>query len=483
MGCGEWVTVPAVRKIRFRLPGRAGGNTRAAAATGNAGSRLGWLDALRGLAALVVALHHFGILELLPFGGMIWWHFDLGVYGVMLFFLVSGYIIPASLERRGDVRAFWVGRLFRIYPALIGAFVVSIMMLPEGDGSVALFRTGHNLISLVANATMLQDMLGVINGMGVTWTLTYEMAFYFLVSGLFALGWHRRSSAFAVGFAAVALVFGGSMATTTISHDLGSTRNLVLAAALIVLMGFACMLSGNPVLTRTGAVLVAGLALVLLLNNSRAPVFETLLIFATMFAGTVLYRAEHGQIERMHAVLCCGFVVVAGVAIGWMYNRNGMEQNTWNSGWIAWSTSYTGAWATFLGAMALRKRRFPKVLTWLGAVSFSLYLLHVPLLHTLAPLLGHEERPTATGAKVLWAAEFLTVSLLAAYLMYRLVELPMQKVGRKLLKAVERRFPAQALGAPEVGARPAVVPAPAEPARVPVEAGAGSGGPGGPAAG
>ncbi|WP_162002506.1 acyltransferase [Streptomyces sp. CB01881] len=459
-------------QTRLRLPGRAGGTTRGAAAVG-AGSRLGWLDALRGLAALVVALHHFGILEMLPFGGAIWWHFDLGLYGVMLFFLVSGYIIPASLERRGDVRAFWVGRLFRIYPALIATFAVSIMMLPKGDGSVALFRTGHNLISLVANATMLQDMLNVVNGMGVTWTLTYEMIFYFLVTGLFTLGWHKRSSSFAVGFAAVGLVFGGSLATTTIAHDLGTTRNLVLAAALIVVMGFACMLSGNPVLTRTGGVLVAGLAVVLLLNNSRAPVFETLLIFATMFAGTVLYRAEHGQIDRLQAWLCCGFVVVAGVAIGWMYNRNGVEQNTWNSGWIAWSASYTGAWATFLGGMALRKRRFPKVLTWLGAVSFSLYLLHVPLLHTIAPLLAHPA-PTTPGAKTLWVLEYLAIALAAAYLMYRLVELPFQKLGRKLLKAVERRFPGEPPAAPQGSARPEAAPAPAEPVRIPAEVGSGT---------
>ncbi|WP_344329923.1 acyltransferase [Kitasatospora putterlickiae] len=464
-----------MNQIRRRLPGRFRGAERGTPASA-AGARLGWLDALRGIAALVVALHHFGILELLPFGGAVWEHFDLGLYGVMLFFLVSGYIIPASLERRGDVRAFWVGRLFRIYPALIAAFTVSILMLPEGDGSVALFRTGHNLISLAANATMLQDMLNVVNGMGVTWTLTYEMVFYFLVTGLFTLGWHRRSGGIAVGFAAIALVFGGSLATNTLAQSLDATRHLVLAAVLIVVMGFLCMLSGNQALARTGALLVAGLALVLLFLNSRAPVFETLLIFATMFAGTVLYRAEHGQIERLQAWLCCGFVVVAGVAIGWMYNRNGVELNTWNSGWIAWSTSFTGAWATFLGAMLLRKKRFPKPLTWLGSVSFSLYLLHVPLLHTIAPHLA-QPMPTTTGGKTLWTLEYLAIALAAAYLLYRLVELPFQKLGRKLLKAIERRFPGTPpsgppSGPPEPPRRTVDAAQEGQPAgRAPVEAG------------
>jgi peptidoglycan/LPS O-acetylase OafA/YrhL len=43
---------------------------------------------------------------------MLQW-FDPGTYGVMVFFLVSGYIILASLERSGSVRRFWVSRLFR----------------------------------------------------------------------------------------------------------------------------------------------------------------------------------------------------------------------------------------------------------------------------------------------------------------------------------------------------------------------------------
>ncbi|MYT21399.1 acyltransferase family protein, partial [Streptomyces sp. SID7760] len=145
---------------------------RAAAAPASAaGARLGWLDALRGIAALVVVLHHFDVLRMLPFGGMVWRNFDLGVFGVMLFFIVSGYIIPASLERRGDVRGFWIGRLFRIYPAVIVAFAAAMLMLPAGDRSVSLLRTGDDLASLIANGLMLQDMLGVVNGMNVTWTL------------------------------------------------------------------------------------------------------------------------------------------------------------------------------------------------------------------------------------------------------------------------------------------------------------------------
>ncbi|MET9318897.1 acyltransferase [Streptomyces sp. NPDC003038] len=427
--------------------------TSAAPATAP-GARLGWLDALRGIAALVVALHHFDVLHMLPFGGMVWRNFDMGLFGVMLFFIVSGYIIPASLERRGDVRAFWIGRIFRIYPPLIACLALSIMMLPDGDGSVALLRTGDDLASLVANGLMLQDVLGVINSMNVTWTLCYEMIFYFFVTALFTRGLHRHSGRIAVAFAAVALAVGTAVGTQLLTAELGSTRLLLLIVTPLVLAGFAGVLSGNRILTGTGALLLAGLGLVLITLNSRAPSFETWMIFATMFAGTVVYRAQHGQLARVPALLCCGFVIVAGVLVGWLYNRGGVEHHTWTSGWEAWSISYLAAWALFGLGFLVRARRFPKVLTWLGAVSFSVYLLHIPLLRTVGPWVGVPPLPSSTLGRIAWTAIFLGVVLAASHLMYRLVELPMQRLGRRVQRAADRRWPCTAPADPAGSARP-----------------------------
>ncbi|MFD5465191.1 acyltransferase family protein [Kitasatospora sp. NPDC127059] len=430
-----------MKTIRLPVARKSGGSTQARA--GGAAARLGWLDALRGVAALVVALHHFDVLKLLPdrLAAFIWWHGDLGLYGVMLFFLVSGYIIPASLERRGNVRAFWIGRFFRLWPPVIIGIAVALAIIPKGDGSVALFATGHNFVAVAANTTMLQDFMGVWNGLGVMWTLSYEMAFYYMVTALFAVGQHRRSAPIAVAFAAVAVIFGTSIASHTMTVDAASTHNLVWGVVLIVLFAFACVLSGRANLTRIGAITLGVLAFVLMYNNSRAPMFETLMIFATMFAGTTVYRAERGQIDRLQAVLCCGFVMAAGVAVAFFYNHSGMENNTWTAGPRAFVGSYLGAWLTFGIGFALRKRRFPKPLTWLGGISFSLYLLHVPVLHTLHHLLDVPKVPPTTGGKVLWTVEYLAVIMIASWVMYKLVELPVQKVGRKVGKWVDRRWP------------------------------------------
>src|SRR4051812_18373500 len=82
--------------------------------------RLQWLDMLRGVAVLAVVVEHLSFLifvDLRPNFIVPW--FDIGNYGVLVFFLVSGYVVPASLERHGNLRRFWVGRVFRLYPLLL----------------------------------------------------------------------------------------------------------------------------------------------------------------------------------------------------------------------------------------------------------------------------------------------------------------------------------------------------------------------------
>ena len=50
-----------------------------------------------------------------------------GNYGVFVFFIISGFIVPASLERKGSVRTFWVSRLFRLYPLYLFAIGFAVL--------------------------------------------------------------------------------------------------------------------------------------------------------------------------------------------------------------------------------------------------------------------------------------------------------------------------------------------------------------------
>ncbi|MET8627444.1 acyltransferase [Kitasatospora sp. NPDC004669] len=429
-----------IERATKRSSGAPGAGTKAAAAS----SRLGWLDALRGIAALSVAIYHLA----LPF---YWLHIDKeprnlgdpGIFGVMLFFLVSGYIIPASLERRGDVRSFWAGRYFRIYPVVIATVVLSLVLLPRNHSVIQGFAFDHPLLSLAGNGLMFQDLMGVPNVIGVMWTLSYEMIFYFFVTALFVTGRHKQSAPIAMGFGAAALVLGAWLPLGTLTAGgLPANRHLVLAAAIIVVTAMVCIFTGRADLARRGGVMLGGLGLVLILLNSRSTAFETLMIFATMFAGTVLYRLEHGQIERLPALLCCAFVLTAGVASGYMYNRDQALWRTWTETWKSFSYAYLAAWVVFAIGMLLRHRRFPRWLSWLGSISYSVYLLHNPIIHFMNWKLEGHPPLTSWQDRSVYFFVFMAALLVISYLSYRLIEIPFQNLGRKAIKALNRRFPA-----------------------------------------
>ena len=170
--------------------------------------RLAWLDALRGFAALCVVFDHGSTLLLLPLRSYLYHWLNLGQYGVFVFFLVSGYIVPASLERKGSVRGFWISRAFRLYPMFLLVIALSVITYLTGHGSVA--NAGrHPLTALLGWLFMLQNLVAGINVPVVIWTLSYEMVFYLLLAALFSWGIHRRSGWYASAFAAGALLLGG----------------------------------------------------------------------------------------------------------------------------------------------------------------------------------------------------------------------------------------------------------------------------------
>ena len=94
--------------------------------------------------------------------------------------------------------------------------------------------------------------------------------------------------------------------------------------------------------------------------------------------------------------------------------------------------------ATFAGMMALRRRRVPRPLVWLGLISYSVYLLHHPVLRWLDAIVG-DVRAADAIVQASLIVVYLAVVLALSRLTYGLVERPAQRLGRRLSARLVQR--------------------------------------------
>ena len=187
---------------------------------------------------------HLTYSVLQPVRDSVYHWFDPGQYGVFVFFLVSGYIVPASLERKGSVRGFWVSRVFRLYPLYLFALSAMIVLWASGIGSLSGMDSDAVTASF-ANVFMLQSVLWAPTVPNVVWSLAYEMVFYLMLTALFLGGVHRRSNRYALVFAAAAVGLGGVLVSGSLSHELLTPGVVVAITDSLVLAGLVLTLAGR----------------------------------------------------------------------------------------------------------------------------------------------------------------------------------------------------------------------------------------------
>ncbi|MFI9583956.1 acyltransferase family protein [Streptomyces sp. NPDC052236] len=389
---------------------------------------MGWLDALRGIAALIVVFDHSSYTFMADFRRELMPQFNTSRYGIMVFFLVSGYIIPASLERRGCVRTFWIGRIFRVYP--LWAAVVTVLLAVNLLGIAEMRDLGQQsaVTVAVAHATMLQELLGTPSLLLVLWTLSYEMAFYLLIVALFTVRLHQRSAAVAVilaVLAAVSVTAGVVLPASALSGLVG-TGPLIVFASIAMGVAICCASARSPVLRGFGGVLGGVLALVLVPFNGTVPLWEGLVILAVMFLGTAVYRAENGQSTWHYAAGTAVMVVACAVGSAYWY---GDGDHFTRRGWIV---ALLLAVLTFGAGLASRRRRIPRMLTGLGTISYSVYLVHPVLLAVIDSTVGRRRQDN-----LVLEVAFFTVLLPLCLLTYRYIEAPSQTWGRRLARRVQ----------------------------------------------
>ncbi|MDD0840990.1 acyltransferase [Curvibacter sp. HBC61] len=147
------------------------------------------LDSLRALAAGLVFLYHFHVLE--PGSGLsLFTHLpvlQIGWIGVDLFLLISGFVITRSglsqnaLSTPQDRRQFMVRRLARIVPLYL---VTSVFWLVWVDPSPVLQGWSTTLMQIGSHLVFLHNLWPSTHGSinGPTWSIALEMQFYVFIA-------------------------------------------------------------------------------------------------------------------------------------------------------------------------------------------------------------------------------------------------------------------------------------------------------------
>jgi peptidoglycan/LPS O-acetylase OafA/YrhL len=348
------------------------------------------LDAVRGLAVVAVVAYHcftLAVVEPRPEGvvGPGWWLLGAGSLGVDLFFVLSGFLLVGSWERcrrrhpeglRDALVEYGRNRGLRILPAYWASLAV---LLPLAAPALLASTGGLGRIALLATLQgyLVKALPGQVNI--VYWSLTTEAHFYLILPvlawALRRFGARRLLPACLVATVVWRLWAHGDLPDSWIIGRLDQFVAGMTAAGLV-----AAADAGRPgwlvrrMATRPAAWLCGGLLL-----------------------GIGLYHGSRFSSggPRPLAVLVHPLV---GVLIAALLVRAVTAGRT------------AGAGISALGAV--------------GAVSFSLYLWHYPVLHHGLRLLGLDEAgmpavPVLAGLVVLVAA-----SGALAVLSYRLVERP-----------------------------------------------------------
>ena len=115
--------------------------------------------------------------------------------GVLMFFVMSGFLIMSSLDRNPDIRNYITNRILRIFPGLYICSVLTLILLLLFNIIQIYNLVDHPILTWIfAQSTFFQfwtpDLLrpwGVGTPNGSLWTITVELQFYFILPLLFLL--------------------------------------------------------------------------------------------------------------------------------------------------------------------------------------------------------------------------------------------------------------------------------------------------------
>ncbi|MBB2200959.1 acyltransferase family protein [Gluconacetobacter tumulisoli] len=358
-------------------------------------SYLQQLTSIRGVACLVVLVGH--VIQVirydpLPSSPHRHWIRDLVTYAfnaqaaVLLFFVLSGCVLSLSLRRvitfdRQAIAGFYVKRAFRIYPLLwVSVFfsvVITTYVRASMDVGVYVDWLARNLGSTISLSHVGLALVGAYTRYnGPMWSLRVELIFSILFPGILLLMRARRLR----GWALAALF---ALALVPMPSEIGLNFGLAFALGALI-----------PLMPRIGWA-----------SSALIPVAATLVLMYDRLAlgGHAMPEQVYDVIETLAAFVIVRDLYASGRSFGVLTNRT---------------------------------------VVWVGELSYSIYLLHLPILLVvfdlmqrwmgLRPLLAHPG-----WSQSVLAVLTVGVTVAVSSLTYKIVELPLHNIGRRLARRIE----------------------------------------------
>ncbi|WP_338843132.1 acyltransferase [Citrobacter europaeus] len=356
--------------------------------------RIESLQALRGLAAILVMLFHyrFYLRSQVENGTTIWDAlFGWGIIGVDIFFIISGFIMVYTTQNYTQslfsTKRFLINRAIRIFPMYYVGLLITFLL----SGAMSTFHYPEkvqNLLSALTFTVYKTDITphyiddgGMYN---IRWTLNYEVYFYIAFS-VCLLVKHRLLAL--IGFSALMIclipAIAGFQPTTSIQGYPFHSPTLGLLT--------------NPVFLEFIIGAIVGCLYLKLKNITSSTKIQAIASFISL--SLFMY-------------------VIYGI-----YNESLRAFNTE-------SAIILGVFILFITlADPLLKKYIPHILTYLGDISFSLYLLHGAIGSAVMKRMELFELSNYKGIVTVVIA--ISLSIFISHLTHKYIEI---RLTRKLKK-------------------------------------------------
>ena len=357
--------------------------------------RLSSLESVRGLAALLVVLHHwvFIFTTHVPVQRLVMQNryrellrqtivdmSTLGPAAVLVFFVMSGFVLTLSLDRKNkSYGEFIATRLVRLYPPFVFAilFSASLVVALKPHPVPQLSGWFNDFWTMQPSATLIAGHLAMIGTVrfesldSVMWSLVHEMRISLLLP-IIAVSVRRAM------WPSLALALLGSLLARTMAAYASP-----VAESFLMTVYYACLF-------------FAGSALALHIDEIRAWMGRRSVVARVgLWAGAALLLCIPDQIGERWIVYTIGLGAVGVVAL---CASDGFARKILSNG----------------------------ILQYFGRISYSLYLMHWPVMLAMMHMFY--------GTAPTWIVVLATVITIIAVadLTWRLVDRPSQKLSHHL---------------------------------------------------